>query len=243
MMLQVEEIAGSTGNASARWVVIYDALKAAILQHNLVPGMKLPEDELCDVYSVSRTIVRAALQALAHDRLVQLEPNRGAFVAKPSKREAREVFEARALIEPKVAALAAEVAKPADIKLLRRHLDEEHRALHEGRQGDAVLLSARFHEAIATIAGQSILLEYVRGLCSRSALILLLYSRRQETFCDSHAHRALVDALKKNDTHSAAKLMTSHLADLLSAVDLSNREQEPQRSLADILKPPADGRG
>ena len=70
--------------------------------------MKLPEDELASVYSVSRTIIRAALQALAHDRLVRLEPNRGAFVAQPSIKEASEVFQARSLIEPKVAALAAE---------------------------------------------------------------------------------------------------------------------------------------
>lgn len=235
MMLRTEEAAGAS-NTGARWTAIYDALKAAILQHNLVPGMKLPEDELCEVYSVSRTIVRTALQALAHDRLVQLEPNRGAFVAKPTKQEAREVFEARALIEPKVAAMAAEVARAADIKQLRRHLEEEHRALHSGRLGDAVQLSAQFHEAIASIAGQSILAEYVRGLCSRSALILLLYSRRQDTFCESHAHRSLVDAIEANDPANAAELMTSHLVDLLSAVDLSYRE-EPQRRLADILKP------
>ncbi|TIO37628.1 MAG: GntR family transcriptional regulator, partial [Mesorhizobium sp.] len=82
------------------------------------------------IYSVSRAVIRAALQALSHDRLARLEPNRGAFVAQPTKQEAREVFEARALIEPKVAALAAEVAKPAEIAQLRLHLEKEHEALH-----------------------------------------------------------------------------------------------------------------
>src|SRR3982751_2740043 len=91
---------------------VYLGLRDAILTHSLSPGTKLPEDELGEVYSVSRTIVRSALQSLAHDRLVTLEPNRGAFVAQPTKTEAREVFEARALIEPKVAGLAAQVATP-----------------------------------------------------------------------------------------------------------------------------------
>ncbi|HVW94111.1 MAG TPA: GntR family transcriptional regulator [Devosia sp.] len=217
-----------------RWSAVYLGLRDAILSHALAPGTKLPEDELGDIYSVSRTIVRSALQALAHDRLVNLEPNRGAFVAKPTKLEAREVFEARALIEPKVAGLAAEVAKPADIGLLRRHLEDEHRAMHDGRDGEAVVLSGRFHVAIAEIAGQSILTDFVRGLCSRSSLIIALYWRRRDTICESHAHAALVDAIAKNSPKDATELMTSHLVDLLSGLDLSDRPAEPKR-LADIL--------
>ena len=228
---------GDEGGArpGVRWSAVYVGLRDAILTHSLLPGTKLPEDELGVIYSVSRTIVRSALQALAHDRLVQLEPNRGAFVARPTKLEAREVFEARAVIEPKVAALAAEIAKPADIERLRRHLEEEHQALHDGKDGEAVVLSARFHVAIAEIAGQSIFTDFVRSLCSRSSLIISLYWRRRDTICESHAHHALVDAIGKNSPKDAAELMTSHLVDLVSGLDLSVREQSPQK-LADILK-------
>ena len=234
-MLQMDDV-GSARAVSARWTSMYESLKAAILAHSLVPGTKLPEDELAEVYAVSRTVVRAALQALAHDRLVQLEPNRGAFVAKPTRREAREVFEARAMIEPQVAAMAAAVAKPADIRLLRRHLEEEHKALHDNRQGDALRLSARFHESIAEIAGQSILTEFVRTLCSRSALIISLYAKRQDTLCESHAHAALVDAIAANNQVDASELMTSHLVDLLSGIETSDRDPAPI-SLSEILKP------
>ena len=220
----------------ARASTVYLGLRDAILTHTLSPGTKLPEDELGEVYSVSRTIVRSALQSLAHDRLVTLEPNRGAFVAQPTKTEAREVFEARALIEPKVAGLAAQVAKPADVALLRRHLKEEHEAMHDGRDGEAVVLSGRFHVAIAEIAGQSILTDFVRGLCSRSSLIIALYWRRRDTICESHAHHALVDAIAKNSPKDATELMTSHLVDLLSGLDLSDRTAAPKR-LAEILKP------
>jgi len=234
-MSNVEEESASP-IAGARWTSMYASMKAAILAHSLQPGTKLPEDDLAEVYAVSRTVVRAALQALAHDRLVQLEPNRGAFVAKPTRREAREIFEARAMIEPQVAAMAAKVAKPADIKILRRHLDDEHKAIHENRNGDAIRLSARFHESIAEIAGQSILTEFVRTLCSRSALIISLYAKRQDTFCESHAHAALVDAIAANSPRDASELMTSHLVDLLSGIALSDREP-PQLSLSEILKP------
>jgi DNA-binding GntR family transcriptional regulator len=220
---------------AGRWSTVYIGLRDAILAHALSPGTKLPEDELGEVYSVSRTIIRSALQSLAHDRLVTLEPNRGAFVAKPTRTEAREVFEARALIEPKVAGLAAEVAKPADTGLLRKHLEEEHRAMHEGRDGEAVVLSGRFHVAIAEIAGQAILTDFVRGLCSRSSLIIALYWRRRDAICESHAHLALVDAIARNSPQDAVELMTSHLVDLLSGLDLTDRPA-PTRGLAEILR-------
>ncbi|WP_287179790.1 GntR family transcriptional regulator, partial [Mesorhizobium sp.] len=163
------------------------------------------------------------------------EPNRGAFVAQPTKQEAREVFEARALIEPKVAALAAEVAKPAEIAQLRLHLEKEHEALHAGRDSDAIMLSAKFHVGIAEIAGHSILTGFVKDLLSRSSLIIALYWRRRDTTCESHAHHALVDAIEKHDVKDASDLMRGHLIDLLSGLDLSLGEKKPE-SLADILR-------
>lgn len=218
-----------------RWFPVYAGLRDAIVSHRLAPGTKLPEDELASIYSVSRAVIRAALQALSHDRLARLEPNRGAFVAQPTKQEAREVFEARALIEPKVAALAAEVAKPAEIAQLRLHLEKEHEALHAGRDSDAIMLSAKFHVGIAEIAGHSILTAFVKDLLSRSSLIIALYWRRRDTTCESHAHHALVDAIEKHDAQNASDLMRSHLVELLSGLDLSLGEKKPE-SLSDILR-------
>lgn len=135
-------------------------------------------------------------------------------------------------IKPRMAAV---VAKPADVKLLRKRLDEEHKAIHDGRQGDAIMLSARFGEGIAEIAGQSILTGIIQSLCSRSALIISLYSRRSDAFCESHAHHALVDAIAKNSEKDASELMTSHLVDLLSGIDVSEAVA-PQRKLSEILR-------
>ena len=65
-------------------------LERAVHEHRLPPGTKLGEDELGEAYGISRTIVRAALMALSHRHLVELKRNRGAFVAQPSVREARD---------------------------------------------------------------------------------------------------------------------------------------------------------
>ena len=71
------------------------ALSLAIHEHRLAPGTKLGEDDLSDIYGVSRTIVRAALQSLSHQQIIEIKRNRGAFVAQPSLTEAHEVLEAR----------------------------------------------------------------------------------------------------------------------------------------------------
>ena len=74
---------------------IYERLMAAIFEHRLPPGTKLGEESLAAIFGVSRARIRRVLPRLAHDGVVHLEPNRGAFVAKPTVQEARDVFEAR----------------------------------------------------------------------------------------------------------------------------------------------------
>ena len=117
---------------------IIEQLSEAVNEHRLKPGAKLREDEVSEVFGVSRTIVRQALRAMAFDGLLTIEKNRGAFVWKPSLKEAREVFQARALLEPSTARAAAERTTPADIALLEGHIKEEHEALDRDQSGLAL---------------------------------------------------------------------------------------------------------
>ena len=211
-------------------------LAEAIHDHRLTPGMKLNEDEVGMVYGVSRTVVRAALQELSHNRLVELRRNRGAFVARPSVKEAREVFEARALLEPRTARSAAERAGPADIEALRGHISAEHGALAAGETGRALQLSGEFHIEIARIADQTTIAAFVGQLVARSSLIIALYWQRRTALCESHAHDALVEALARGEGLRAEELMKSHLLDLLTSLDLTEQASAPQ-SLEEALRP------
>lgn len=215
---------------------VAEALTLAIHQHRLAPGTKLGEDELGEIYGVSRTIIRAALHSLAHDHLVEIQRNRGAFVAQPSVLEAHEVFEARALLEPSMARRAAERATQADLSLLNRHIREEHAALADGDGGKALFLSGLFHVEMARIADHGTIAGFIEALIARSSLIIALYWRRQSALCDRHAHHALLDAMERGDGQAAEELMKSHLVDLHSALDLRDR-QVPGRSLKEALKP------
>ncbi|SHG64875.1 DNA-binding transcriptional regulator, GntR family [Kaistia soli DSM 19436] len=219
---------------SARAAIVYRELLSAILDHRLTPGTRLPEDEIGAVYGASRTIVRSALEALSHEGVVHIEPNRGAIVAQPTVAEARSVFEARQLIEPRVASAAAGRATPAQLEALSAEVEAEHQALHGGDHRRAIVLSGSFHIMIAEIASQPVFAGFVRELVARSSLIISLYWRRKEATCATPAHGALIAALAAGDAAGAAALMEAHIVDLLGGLDLVEHPAAPA-SLAKLL--------
>ncbi len=227
---------GEHSPSGTRSAKIYSALLDAILDHRLAPGTRLPEDEIGALFSASRTIVRSALQALAHERVVIIQANRGAQVAHPSVDEARLEDLARSLLEPRIAALAAERATARDVAQLRAHHREEEAAIQEGDQRRAIALSARFHNMLAEMSGQDILAGFLRELTSRSSLVVALYWRRKDTTCERHAHHELLDAVAAHKPERAADLMRSHLVDIFSGLELRERPVKEMR-LAEMLAP------
>ena len=86
-------------SGQAQDVQVYHQIFDAILTQRLMPGMKLKEEELTEIFDVSRAVVRRALLRLSHERIVEIRPNRGAIVSSLSAQEAKEVLAARRLIE------------------------------------------------------------------------------------------------------------------------------------------------
>ena len=214
---------------------IIEQLSEALNEHRLKPGAKLREDEVSEVFGVSRTIVRQALRAMAFDGLLTIEKNRGAFVSKPTLKEAREVFQARALLEPSTARAAAARTTPADIALLEGHIKEEHEALDRDQSGLALKLSGEFHLIIARIADQQTIEQFLRQLISRSSLVIACYWKRRNALCESSAHHNLVEALRNHDGPAAEDLMKGHLLDIYSQLDLREYD-ERSISLRDALR-------
>ena len=98
--------------------VIVESLTRAIVEHKLRPGTKLAEQKLADHFGVSRTLVRQALFQLSQNRLIRLEPARGAFVAAPSVMEARQVFAVRRMLEAEMTRAFVREVTPVGSKYL-----------------------------------------------------------------------------------------------------------------------------
>ncbi len=193
---------------------IYRAILAAITDHRLAPGTRLPEDRLAAAFGCSRTVVRQALQLLVHDRLLEQLPNRTAAVARPGFDEVRELFAARATIEGPLVAAAARRAGAADIAALKRNIEEEEAATAASDRQGELRLTGEFHRLIATIAGNRTLAGFVGQLVSRTALVLALYESGGAPSCSKHDHAALLAAIAAGKEREAQNLMAAHLARL-----------------------------
>lgn len=190
---------------------IYDAIYEAVMERRLLPGTRLIEASLCDIFGASRATVRVALLRLSHDRIVTLTPNRGAAISRPTVRETRDVFELRRLIEGAAMELVAERALPRELKALRELVGEEHAAFERGELRHWIRLSQEFHLRLLAIAKNAVLDETARDLVVRSLLMTALYMAPGQPTCASHEHEALIDALAAGEGKHAARLMRAHL--------------------------------
>ncbi|OHV78479.1 GntR family transcriptional regulator [Ensifer sp. LCM 4579] len=207
---------------------IRDAIREAIVERRLAPGTKLSETDVGSLFNVSRTLVRAALQALSYEGLVNVEKNRGAFVAHPSILEAQQIFAARRLIEPVILREAAQRIGKAEIRHLRLHLADEERLRNErgaaARRAE-IKASGDVHLAIAEISGNAILKRFMDELVARSSLVIALYGRSVASSCGHDEHQQIVDALERRDVDAACALMVEHINHIEADLDLRSAEK------------------
>lgn len=206
---------------------IYDAVFDSVMGQRLPPGTKLPETALCELFGVTRSVVRKVLQRLAHDHIVELRPNKGAVVATPTPEETRQIFEARRGLEGMIVRLAAAHAQPADIRDLRARMKREHEAMHGFDQPAWSRLASSFHLRLAQLARNPILERYLAELVSRCSLIVALYEAPGNASCEHDEHAALVEAIARGDGDTAARLMNEHLQALERNIELRQHESAP----------------
>ncbi|MGF6903772.1 GntR family transcriptional regulator [Paraburkholderia sp. GAS348] len=187
-------------------------IRNAILEHRLAPGAKLTESQLCEIFGVNRGPIRLALAQLENERLVDLEPNRGAYVASPSLQEVHEIFEMRRIVEQAVVEkVGQQYGTPRQLKTIGTTIDSERKAF-EGRDFAAwTRLSGQFHTELASLTGNTVLCECLNGLVARSTLISALYESLGRSPCSFEEHKAILFAIEQGDVQEAAELMRLHL--------------------------------
>ena len=197
-------------------------LWSAIIDHRIPPGTPLPEDALCSAFGVSRTIIRKVLQRLNHERLVDIVPNKGASVSKPSNEEARQVFDARRAIERAVIERAVERVRDQDIDALSSLVAEEKKAFETGDKRRRLTLSGEFHIRLADLSGNRVLGSIVNELVSRTSLIIALYELPGAVPCSHNEHLEIIDAIGRRDAKKAIQYMDHHLQHIEAQMDLSD---------------------
>ena len=212
---------------------IVAAITQAIVERRLMPGTKLAEQKLADIFQVSRTLVRQALNQLSRNHLVTLEPARGAFVATPSVEEARQVFEVRAMLETTLVRQLCDTITPAQVARLRQHLKDEREAVQRTDVPGRTRLLADFHVVLAHLLGNAVLADILSDLLGRSSLIALMYQSSHSAEHSQEEHVRIVDALEQRDARTATRLMAQHIA----SVERKLRFDPRTPDLAAALRP------
>lgn len=201
---------------------IHERIVNALLDQRLAPGTRLREDELGQVFGVSRTRIRQVLIRLAGEQLVTLVRNAGARVAEPTPDEAREVFAVRRLVEPSLAEGFIDRASRTELRGLERWIADEERARAAGERHTAIRMAGNFHLHIARHAGNATLERILRDLVSRTSLVLMRFGPQDVTEpghpgagtdvgCACHEHRTIAAAIRLRDKGQAALAVSRHL--------------------------------
>ncbi len=218
---------------------VHHALRSAIIEQKLPPGSRLPEDAIGESFGTSRTIAREALGRLAVEGLVDLIPNRGAFVANPSLEEGRGVFSVRRALErAMVMELAGKIDAAAAARL--RDMVAHETALAVKNDAEAIRLAGEFHLTLARLTANPLLVRYVTETVSRCSLVLAMYGRPHSADCGAREHAAIVEALIAGKAEEAADLMDRHVADVANRALLGTRVQ---MDIRDVLSAYAKGIG
>ncbi|MGZ5048118.1 MAG: GntR family transcriptional regulator [Usitatibacter sp.] len=211
--------------------LVADAIRERILSGEFAQGERLAEEKLSAELGVSRMPVREALRALAAEGIVTVEPRRGASVTSYTAAQIQELVEVRATLEALNAKLAAKRHDPGQIAELERILAAGSKITEKSDLAQIQENNARFHEAVAAIAANSVLIHIVRSLRDRTALIFAPISRtriRQNW----REHAAIVRAVIEGDAELAGDLAARHVYSAAQMAEPAGREAAAPKARA-----------
>jgi DNA-binding GntR family transcriptional regulator len=208
-------------------------IRAAILDQRLLPGTKLTEAELAEIFSSSRARVRRVLLSLAQEKIVTLFPARGAFVAAPTQAEANEVMAARRVVELGLLEQVEQPASPVPLTI-SEILAAERAAFTQGDRSEAIRLSGMFHVELARWLANAVVAGILQHLVLRTSLVIALYEPRDRACCLPDDHEAVMRALSAGDFRAATKLMRDHLFRIEARLDFGHRHGA-RPALRDVL--------
>ncbi len=217
-------MAGTPGVPADARRTVAEAVRAAILRGEFAPRQRLIEAELCERFGTSRFVVRAALQELSAQGLVEVERNRGARVREVSLGEAIEITEVRKLLEGLEAegleaARAATRITTAGAAMLHGIVTDMRAAVARAELLTYSELNASLHAAIRDISAHETsarLLRQLRDQTVRHQFTLSLMPGRPAVSLPQH--EAIVAAVTARDPDAAERAMHEHLQSVIEAL-------------------------
>ena len=195
---------------------VYAAIRERITSGSLPRGARVHQEDLAEELGVSRTPVREALRRLAAEGLVEMRTNRGARVADVDQAGMRVSYEARTVIEPGAARLAAVQRLDEPLARMRAAVAAQRRSLRNVQRSFEA--NREFHLALAAASGNEFLSQFAERLWV-ARIGETIYERQVQTqermLLDVREHEQILEAIEAGDGRRAESLTRRHLADAM----------------------------
>ena len=197
----------------------YHAIKEKVITLYFLPGQYLNEAAICDLLQLGRTPVHQALQRLQLEGLIDVVPRKGVIIQPDSIGQIAEFLDARLVVEPEIARMAADHAAAKDINELQAILDSGLARDDGGKINAFVETDHAFHKKISEMSGNRVLGDFTRSLHERCARAWYLHLwQTLDTAASDKQHRAILKAIRGRDGDAAARAMRAHLSNLRERV-------------------------
>jgi DNA-binding GntR family transcriptional regulator len=195
---------------------VYEAIRERIADGSLARGARVHQEDLAEDLGVSRTPVREALRRLAAEGLVEMRTNRGARVADVDQDGMLGAYEARLVLEPGAARLAAERRLHEPLARMRAALAAQRRSVRSVEHSFEA--NRDFHLALVAASGNEFLMQLAERLWV-ARIGLTIYERQIETeermLLDIGEHERILAAIEAGDRRGAESMTRRHLIEAM----------------------------
>ncbi|HIE27404.1 TPA: GntR family transcriptional regulator [Candidatus Poribacteria bacterium] len=206
---------------------VLNQLKRKIINQELKPGSRLIISRIAEELGTSLTPVREAMTRLIEEGLVEMVPHKGAYVAKPTRKEFEDLFAVRQALESLAVRLAAPKLSVTDFEKLDEIVEFGEKNLSTGDLESWLRSDEKLHDFIIRKSSNEVLIQIFSSIWDRIHTFRLLTARFPDRKTKSSVnevnrikrasleHRNIVSALKERDVFSAEKLVMEHIENTL----------------------------
>ncbi|GIN22222.1 MAG TPA: GntR family transcriptional regulator [Bacillus bacterium] len=209
---------------------VYTTLKDAILARKLPPGKQIVENVISESLNISRTPIRSAIDLLAADGLVEIIPNKGAFVINPSLDEVLQAYELRKELEIMAVQKSLDSLAETDFAGMEKIVTLEKEALYSKDLRTYVKANESFHLAITKRSGNIFLNEFIEKLINQTSIYLILF----DIFFEENSpqpygykeHLEIVELMREKNVEALKKTLERHFDNAIKSLDVQTDYEE-----------------
>ncbi|WP_145145792.1 GntR family transcriptional regulator [Roseomonas gilardii] len=199
--------------------ILVGGIRELVEKGDLQPGQKIPEQQLCERFGVSRTPLREALKVLAAEGMLELRPRRGAIVASISHADIDELFPIMGALEALAGEMLCRRITDAEISQLQRLHERMQRQYEKGDEPGYLASNRQFHEKLFEFCGNATLRNlYVQILLRIRSFRFVVRKTSEQWRQAMDEHRLIMAAVAARDVRRLPRLLKAHVTGITAEI-------------------------